>query len=178
MKDSRLIIAYYNELSKDYDKLYAREQLDKYAILFKTAYVGIERANLLVDLGCGTGLLLEYLQVVSGCANTIYYVCIDFSLGMISRAVEKHRGKGLYYVDYVVADINSIPLRECIGSAVFVMVSVLRQGEENIVLRLKEAYSFSTLVVGLLVGEKNKVCPKLGNCKLVGKVGYECLYIC
>ena len=178
MKDSRSIIAYYNELSKDYDRLYAREQLDKYTILFRAAYVDIEHANILVDLGCGTGLLLEYLQVVSGRANTIYYLCIDFSLGMISRAVEKHRSRKLYYVDYVVADVNSIPLRKCVGNVVFVMVSVLRQGEENIVLRLKEAYSFSTLVVGLLVGEKNKVCPKLGNCKLVGKVGYECLYIC
>jgi len=177
LRNNTSIIAYYDALSEDYDKLYAHEQLDKYVLLLKTAYVNIEHADLLVDLGCGTGLLLEYLQTISSHADTVYYVCVDFSLGMIKHAIEKHHSKKLYYADYVIADINNVPLR-CTHNTVFVMVSVLRQGEENTMLRLKETYSSSTLIAGLLMSDKNNVCPKLKNCKLIGKVGYECLYMC
>lgn len=164
-------------LSEDYDRLYAREQLDKYTLFFKVAYTGLENTNLLVDLGCGTGLLLEYLQATSSHADTTYYICVDFSLGMIRCAIEKHRSKKLYYADYIVADINNVPLR-CTSNILFVMVSVLRQGEENIVLQLKKAYSSSTVIMGLLMSNKNKVCPKLENCRSIGKVGHECLYVC
>lgn len=177
MRNTTSIIAYYDVLSEDYDRLYTCEQLDKYMLFSKTVYTSLENTNLLVDLGCGTGLLLEYLQAASSQANTIYYVCVDFSLGMIRRAIEKHRSKKLYYADYVIADINNMPLRST-PNTLFVIVSVLRQGEENIVLQLKRAYSPSILVAGLLMSDKNKVCPRLEKCRFIGKVGYECLYVC
>ena len=177
LKNNVSIIAYYDALSKDYDKLYAHEQLNKYMLLLKTAHASIERANLLVDLGCGTGLLLEYLQSISNHANTIYYICVDFSLGMIKHAIEKHRSKKLYYVEYIIADISNAPLRR-VHNTVFVLVSVLRQGEENSILRLKETYDSSSLIAGLLISDKNSVCPRLKNCELIGKIGYECLYTC
>lgn len=90
----RDLIEYYDNLSEVYDDLYGGEQIVKY--LKSLAYV---RGDRVLDAGCGTGLGISVLY-------PRYVLCLDISLGMLKRALE--RGPN---ADYLVADVTLPPLR-------------------------------------------------------------------
>ncbi len=72
---------FYNELSNSYDALYKEEQYDKYRLVSD-----LFQGNIL-DLGCGSGLLIQYL--IENKIKFKTYVGIDNSKKLIELARRK-----------------------------------------------------------------------------------------
>jgi len=98
----------YNRTYNSYDELYGEEQVRKYLIALRRISV---KGNVL-DVGCGTGLLLEFLKSQGLLNNIKRYVCLDISEGMLGVAykrIEKFcKGKCLG----ILADALHLPFRE------------------------------------------------------------------
>lgn len=63
--------------------------------------IDISPGERILDIGCGTGVLVPYIKKAIGDAGCI--TAVDFLANMIAKAKEKHRGmKG---VNFLVTDI-------------------------------------------------------------------------
>lgn len=138
----------YDETSSRYDERYAELQSVKYRTIIK--YLP-EQAGCILDLGCGTGLLLEKLRKRRGLV-----VGVDASKGMLKRA--KSRGKG---PRLVLADADSLPFRndvfDCVVSVTLLqnmpdpartvreLERVLRKGGTGILTSLKRKHLVENL---------------------------------
>ncbi|MDJ0269251.1 MAG: class I SAM-dependent methyltransferase [Aigarchaeota archaeon] len=94
----------YDALSPGYDELYGQEQMEKYRECFRL--LRITCLGKVLDAGCGTALLLEYLH-----SNNIpyeAYIGIDKSAGMLRQALPKLRGEA----HLIQADIHHLPIRD------------------------------------------------------------------
>ncbi len=106
MKDKKTIRDRYDELGGSlYDLRYTEEQKAKYELIL--AELG--QPNLLLDNGCGTGLLFPLLD-----HDTIG---LDISSGLLEKAKER-TGNGHYLIQ---GDSEHIPLRDSVFDA---MISV------------------------------------------------------
>jgi demethylmenaquinone methyltransferase/2-methoxy-6-polyprenyl-1,4-benzoquinol methylase len=65
------------------------------------AMVGLREGDRVLDVGCGTGVLVPYVKKAVGAAGAV--TAVDFAANMIARAAQKH--KDLAGVDFVAADI-------------------------------------------------------------------------
>ncbi len=97
----RRLVDYYDALSRGYDELYGEEQARKHSAVL--AAVGGARAGVVLDLGCGTGLLTERLPS----AGAGYVVAADISAGMAARA----KARLPPAADLVICDCELLPLR-------------------------------------------------------------------
>ena len=143
------VIEYYNNISSSYDELYGEEQKNKYNKVFNV--IKNHYMNKVLDYGCGTGLLLEYLCYN---ANIQLLVGIDISNGMLSKAKEKLS----YKVDLILCDGEYLPLRNNSFDTTF-MITVF-QNLYNKELGLGKAIS-ATKPNGLLIIS----VPNRGNLK-------------
>ena len=101
------MIMLYDVVSRFYDKLYGEEQLRKFRAASRLSGLfrpGCRRPNVVLDAGCGVGLITELL-----CSCCGYVVGLDFSRGMIRRAVE--RLKRFRNVDLILGDVEALPFR-------------------------------------------------------------------
>lgn len=73
----------YDRIAPVYDALHATQKAvdENFEIMNRVAYSG----GSVLDIGCGTGLFLDY-------AAPIHYLGIDPSAGMLRRMLEKHPG--------------------------------------------------------------------------------------
>jgi len=82
------VVEFYNATAGSYDQLYRDEQFLKYAFLQeKNLLGGFKRV---LDAGCGTALLFEYMTG-KGAVDFMVYVCLDASEGMIKETLSKVR---------------------------------------------------------------------------------------
>ncbi len=95
-------VVLYNVTAKGYDELYRDEQYSKYSYVFKKGFIS---RGTVVDIGCGTGLLYEY--IVSNGYDFNKYICVEPSPSMLAIAMKK------FYHDPRV--IGFIGLGEFIG---------------------------------------------------------------
>lgn len=100
----------YNLTAKSYDELYAQEQKAKIETALEK--VRIAYNSLILDCGCGTGLLFEY---VADKAKTI--VGLDISRGVLEKA--KKRAKKFGNVHLVLADADHQPFKDSVFSHIF-----------------------------------------------------------
>ncbi len=89
---------YYDIIARSYDELYGEEQRRKYF----TGLRLLRPSKKVLDVGCGTALLLENLP------KKTYYLGIDKSLGMLSIALRRVKGRP---ADLLLADAQLLPLR-------------------------------------------------------------------
>ncbi len=113
---AKRVITDYNATAGIYDKRYATEQDTKIGFLTNRLRPGL--GTLVLDVGCGTGRLLERLKGGPLCVG------IDPSIGMLREV--KRKGCG---ADVILADAKHIPIRSSIADYVF-SVSVLQLLDE------------------------------------------------
>lgn len=112
---------WYNTISNSYDELYATEQYAKYEVI---TYNINRNINLVVlDVGCGSGLILEYLTLRG--YNIKYYIGLDISSKMVELALR--RSKNLNVIaDFIVADLTYPPVRSDDIFDVITLITVLK----------------------------------------------------
>ena len=98
----------YDLLSLSYDELYGGEQIGKYHAALRS--LDLQKCGRILDLGCGTGLLYDYLL---GLGWTGEYVGLDLSAGMLEKA--KMRGPQ----HLIQADAHKLPFRDKVFTYVF-----------------------------------------------------------
>ena len=103
-------IKYYNATAHSYNCQYQEEQFRKYKIALNS--LKMSRNNSILDVGCGTGLLIkEFTETAS------FVVGIDLSKKMIKIAKEKFREYKNVFL--ICGDADHLSLREKIIDKVF-----------------------------------------------------------
>jgi len=93
----------YDELGAGYDELYEDEQYAKYR--YALQLLGLQELQVILDAGCGTGLLLKHLRAHGHSYRD--YVGLDLSSGTL--AVAKQRSGASDHI--IQADIHFLPFR-------------------------------------------------------------------
>lgn len=93
-----------------YDMRYAEEQIAKIRKAIKM--VNINEADVVLDLGCGTGLLFDYVA-----EKAAMVLGIDISKGLIVKA--KARASKLNNVHLILADADYMPFPDGIFTNIF-----------------------------------------------------------
>ena len=109
-KKKRALMHRYDLTAHIYDMQYAEEQTAKIKAALED--LKMEKHGLVLDAGCGTGLLFNY---VGDKAETT--VGLDISRKILLQA--KKRAKNFLNIHLILADADNMPLRENIFSSVF-----------------------------------------------------------
>ena len=91
-----------------YDELYGEEQAAKYVAGLRL----LRPRGRVVDVGCGTGLLIELLSSSGALDGVEYYVCVDVSSCMLRLAAERARRLCGGRCAVVQASAYSLPFRD------------------------------------------------------------------
>ncbi|RLI90664.1 MAG: hypothetical protein DRO65_02470 [Candidatus Altiarchaeales archaeon] len=95
----KMLIEFYDAVSRTYDDLYGLEQRLKYEAILE----GINLCGLILDAGCGTGLFYEYVE------KLCEYVGFDISYYMVKRCTVKY---GKYWnANFICCDLEMPPFR-------------------------------------------------------------------
>jgi len=107
-KDTETITKWYDALSKNYDELYGEEQNKKHTKVLQV--IGKREFNIIVDVGCGTGKLLELIA-----PRTKLALGIDLSDQMLSKGKQ---GRTDLDIQWIRADASHLPLQDRIVDGV------------------------------------------------------------
>ena len=145
----KIIVEKYNSTSSFYDDRYRKIQNEKYTQLFKTTYF---KYKTLLDAGCGTGLLFEYISNLNftNINRNLRYIGLDISWEMLKHFYNKteklnYKGK----TNLILGDIENLPFREDKFNLIFSITSlqnlkdlkngleeIIRVGKKNAALKL------------------------------------------
>ncbi|MFX1443187.1 MAG: class I SAM-dependent methyltransferase [Promethearchaeota archaeon] len=130
------IINKYNQTSEFYDRRYIKLQEDKYRLMLKDITID---EQLILDAGCGTGLLFDYIgSVIETSKNAdFHYVGADISINMLKRFHSKLDQKAKYF-NLILSDLENLPLRENIVTLLFSFTSL--QNLPNVLKGIKEFF--------------------------------------
>ncbi|MEM3622875.1 MAG: methyltransferase domain-containing protein [Candidatus Bathyarchaeia archaeon] len=150
-KRKRSIMRRYDLTAHIYDIRYAEEQAAKIKAALEK--LTIEKSAFVLDVGCGTGILFDY---VAEKVETV--IGLDISRKILLQA--RKRAKNFQNVHLILADADNIPLREKIFTHVFGITllqnmpnpartlkeikRVTRDGAYIIVTGLKKVFSLQT----------------------------------
>ena len=115
----RKIIEDYNTSSQYYDKRYREIQTQKYRKFFEKIQI---QNNIILDAGCGTGLLLEQIfqKISRGTRIKFKYVGMDISINMVKKFQLKFDNFGTpNYIALLLADVENLPFRDNIFDKTF-----------------------------------------------------------
>ncbi len=98
----------YNATAEGYDELYAEEQAEKYM----AALSRIKPKGRVLDAGCGTGLLAEYIEAAGLSSNLNLYVCLELSPRMLEQAARRLGRLRSTIYEAVEADLEYLPFRD------------------------------------------------------------------
>ena len=116
-KEPEAIASWYDALSTTYDDLYADEQSKKHQKIIET--LEDREFGRFVDVGCGTGRLLETISSSSRLA-----LGIDFSRQMLIKAKQRLHNRS---AQFIRAEAAHLPLQDHVADGV-VSVSVSEHG--------------------------------------------------
>jgi len=114
------IIAKYNSTSTFYDDRYRDIQNSKFKLLLKNFKFD---NKILLDAGCGTGLLFEFL--LRKYDEKLRYVGLDISWKMLQLFLYKiNRVTSIKRVNLILGDIENLPFREKKIHHIFAVTSI------------------------------------------------------
>ncbi len=144
-----------------YDMRYAEEQTAKIEAVMES--ISMEKESLVLDVGCGTGLLFEY---VANKAEAI--VGLDISRETLLQA--KKRAKKLPNVHLILADSDNVPLKEDVFSHVFALTLI--QNTPNPLKTLNEIKQVSKQNAVIIVTGLKKKFPIKAFERLLHNAGF------
>ncbi len=97
----------YEKTCESYDELYRGEQYEKYFIALKV----VKPRGIVLDAGCGTALLAEFLKAWELLDSLDLYVCLDYSGCMLGIAEWKLRNICGGNCTAVLGDVENLPFR-------------------------------------------------------------------
>jgi len=104
------IIEKYNSSFEYYDDRYRSIQLQKYELAFKKANF---QSKLILDAGCGTGLLYTHLIKNLSKSARSNFICLDISLNMLKKIKIKEEFKEeKAHLSLILSDMENLPFRE------------------------------------------------------------------
>lgn len=135
-KTDKEIAAWYNGLAESYDELYGPEQSHKYELLIDRLG-NDDEFKLTVDVGCGTGTLLQSLG-----GRSQFSVGFDLSIAMLKVAANRK----LERTDFVLATMQNLPIRDncadCIVSVSAIQADSWLAQRASELKRIRQARSF------------------------------------
>ncbi len=145
----------YNITYLSYDELYREEQFSKYRLALGLLNKDLIKGRV-IDVGCGTALLLEFLSnYLNGILTNIqYYVCLDIAANMLRLARDRiHRLGYDYLTDLVEGDAQQLPLRDVtfdvsFSFTVFTLLDNPEQGVNEMVRVTRSIAIYSLLKKG------------------------------
>jgi len=145
----KIIIEKYNSTSSFYDDRYRKIQNEKFELHFKKTDINCKT---LLDAGCGTGLLFEYISSLkfNNLGRTLRYIGIDISGKMLKIFYNKtKRIKNKVNTNLILGDIEDLPFRKDKFNLILSITSlqnlhdlkkglkeIIRVGKENTALKL------------------------------------------
>jgi ubiquinone/menaquinone biosynthesis C-methylase UbiE len=111
-KKKRDVMRHYNQIADAYDSLYEVEQIRKIELALK--FVHLSASDLILDVGCGTGILLKYLRDNSG-----FFVGVDLSLRLLKIAAHYSSLRKKAHACLICADACFLPFRGEVFDKVF-----------------------------------------------------------
>ena len=118
------IIEKYNSTSSFYDNRYSKIQKEKYKILFGNCNLNYKT---ILDAGCGTGLLIEYVLNlnIDNIKKKVKYIGIDISWKMLMNFYDKSKKiKEIEDINLILGDIENLPLRQDSFDIIFSITSL------------------------------------------------------
>lgn len=172
------IISKYNSSANFYDKRYKSLQEEKYRILLENCEL---MGKIILDIGSGTGLLLEYILQYQDVLN-ILFIGVEISWEMISEFKNKILNlSDNSYIQLVLADIENLPFRDNSFNLTFSVTSF--QNLPNILKGIQEslriAKSGSSLKISILRKKLklntilNLLKPCVNNLEIINKKNIE-----
>jgi len=114
-KQKKGVIRHYNRLAKIYDSLYGEEQKAKIISILKM--MRNKRKDLVLDLGCGTGLLIDYVA-----SRVNHFVGLDIAEEALKVASERSCRLGIKRnVSLIKADVDALPFRDDVFDEIFAL---------------------------------------------------------
>jgi len=111
-RKKRRVMICYDTTASIYDRRYAEEQAAKVEAALKN--VRIEKEGLILDVGCGTGILFDHVP-----DETDGIVGLDFSKKCLLQAKERVGSKRLRDVQLIQADADNMPFHNEVFKMVF-----------------------------------------------------------
>jgi len=158
----RKVIKEYKESAALYNARFSDEQTRKYEVALKS--VSINQNHVVLDAGCGTGLLIEHIAKL---ARLI--VGIDFSKRMVKLSKCKLRNSN--NVELICADVDYLPFRDLIFDQVFAVT--LLQNLPDPIRSLQEINKVIKTSGNLIITGLKKNFTRESFTKIMKKVGLE-----
>lgn len=98
----------YEATAQGYDELYRAEQYEKYFAALRR----VPPSGRVLDAGCGTGLLIEFLALQGLLRYVEEYVCLDYSGNMLRIAAGRARLYCRGKCSIVEGNVESLPFRD------------------------------------------------------------------
>lgn len=102
---------YFNMLAKKWDEIARHDPQKLNRIIEK---LQLRNGDSVLDVGCGTGVLVEYILKFIGQKGS--YLGVDISSKMIERAKEKY--KGIKNVNFICNDVLELSFEDCFDAII------------------------------------------------------------
>ena len=145
----KIIIEKYNSTSSFYDDRYRKIQNVKFTLLLNNTDF---KQTTLLDAGCGTGLLFEFIFTLNNYNShrNLRYIGLDVSWKMLKKFVNKIKKLNYSGISsLILGDIENLPFREGAFNLIFSITSLqnlqdlkrglkelIRVGKKNTTLKL------------------------------------------
>ena len=122
----RSVMKHYDAVAKIYDLQYGREQRMKMEFALKNLHLKFK--SLVLDVGCGTGILFEYLL-----DKVEILVGIDISKNILKKAKEKLEGVDNVFL--IQADADHLPFPNEVFDAIFAVTLLQNMPSPTVTLK-------------------------------------------
>jgi ubiquinone/menaquinone biosynthesis C-methylase UbiE len=129
-KKKKQIMLDYNLSSEFYDQRYRELQKEKFDLILKNLISNPKlylKAGIMLDAGCGTGLLHQYLMksMKKKVFKNFLYIGMDISINMLTRFHLKLSKKNLdKKPDLLLSDIEHLPIRNGVIDILFCITAL------------------------------------------------------